>query len=374
MKIIHILKGKANPNTMNGVNKVVHNLATEQLRLGLDVEVWGITATPSIIKHQHNYPLRLFPACLSRFGLAGSLWNGLKKLKTTTSLVHLHSVFLPELYSVSRLLKQSNIPWVLSPHSGYAPQSTKKNKLIKSIYMMLFEKKLITEAKKIHAIGASEVDDLFAIDHDLDIALVPNGQDFTGVQFEPETCPEPAERPIFGFCGRLAKEHKGLDLLIKGFSCYKKNKGKGELWLIGDGPDRRLLQDLVLKNHVQNSVTFLGPIFGNTKLNYFAAFDCFVHTSRWEGMPMAVLEAAALGNPLIISKETNMNEYVERYENGFVLPDNTPENISNAMIEFCKMYYTDKGKIMTVQSKRLIEEELNWTNITKSMVENLYYS
>lgn len=117
----------------------------------------------------------------------------------------------------------------------------KKNGLAKSIYMTLFEKKVISGAAKLHAIGASEIEDLHRIAPKINVVLIPNGQALEEIQFAPCPCREPNERPIFGFCGRLAKEHKGLDLLIQGFSRYKKSGGKGELWLIGDGPDKDLL-------------------------------------------------------------------------------------------------------------------------------------
>ena len=45
MKIIHLILGRANPNRMNGVNKVVHNLATVQSQKGYTIEVWGITSS-----------------------------------------------------------------------------------------------------------------------------------------------------------------------------------------------------------------------------------------------------------------------------------------------------------------------------------------
>ena len=51
MEIIHLVLGKANPLRMNGVNKVVHELAEQQCASGLKASVWGITAQPV-----HDYP------------------------------------------------------------------------------------------------------------------------------------------------------------------------------------------------------------------------------------------------------------------------------------------------------------------------------
>ena len=43
MEIIHLVMGKANPQRMNGVNKVVYQLATKQAEAGIKVQVWGFT-------------------------------------------------------------------------------------------------------------------------------------------------------------------------------------------------------------------------------------------------------------------------------------------------------------------------------------------
>ena len=42
MRIVHIVVGKVNPDTLNGVSKAVHWMATSQMQLGHDVEAWGL--------------------------------------------------------------------------------------------------------------------------------------------------------------------------------------------------------------------------------------------------------------------------------------------------------------------------------------------
>ena len=98
---------------MNGVNKAVHYLATEQHGSGCDVEVWGITATPENISHEHKYPLRLFQISRFRFRLTQKLRDALLSLPHET-VVHLHSVFTPEFYVSSCLLSKVKVHWVVN--------------------------------------------------------------------------------------------------------------------------------------------------------------------------------------------------------------------------------------------------------------------
>ena len=62
MEIIHSILGKANPNRMNGVNKVVHELATIQVEKGISAEVWGITEQSCTRLPSRIFKTRLFKA------------------------------------------------------------------------------------------------------------------------------------------------------------------------------------------------------------------------------------------------------------------------------------------------------------------------
>ena len=82
MKIIHLVLGKANPDRMNGVNKVAHNLAAFQFRRGHDVEIWGITPTPEDVPRDREYPIRLFKRARFRFTLGAALAKAIDALDT----------------------------------------------------------------------------------------------------------------------------------------------------------------------------------------------------------------------------------------------------------------------------------------------------
>ena len=62
MKIIHLVLGKANPLRMNGVNKLVHEMATTQQEMGYNVNLWGITENPIHDYPPRNYRTVLFPS------------------------------------------------------------------------------------------------------------------------------------------------------------------------------------------------------------------------------------------------------------------------------------------------------------------------
>jgi glycosyltransferase involved in cell wall biosynthesis len=374
MKIVHILLGKPNPNTMNGVNKIVHYLATYQYRFGHDVEVWGITAPPHIgeheHEHEHEYPFRTFNSSSLRFILCKELKQAVDELEPG-AVVHFHSVFILEFYFISRLLIQKGIPWVLTPHGGYDSNSLSKKRILKAIFIQLFEKYVVKGAKIVHATGEAEVSSVQNRFNVEKVVLIPNGQEL-GDQAFTSSFVERKSRPVFGFCGRLAANHKGLDLLIEGFSLYRNNGRKGHLCLIGDGPDRDCLEKMCDELGVGNDVEFLGAKFGEDKLNLMAHMDIFVHTSRWDGLPMSVLEAGGMALPLLISKETNMASYIKRWGCGLVLEENTPVEIANSL-ELMQSFYK-KGKLndMGKNSRSMMDAEFQWPQIADALVERVY--
>lgn len=85
-------------------------------------------------------------------------------------------------------------------------------------------------------------------------------------------------------------------------------------WL-GDGPDKSALGRLIEREQVPN-IRLLGAI--DDPGPYFAAADIYLSTSRWEGMPLAVLEAMAHGVPVVASNVVGNRDLVHDQENGLL--------------------------------------------------------
>lgn len=94
--------------------------------------------------------------------------------------------------------------------------------------------------------------------------------------------------------GRLSKQ-KGFDTLIKSLKNLKNIKCD----IIGSGEDYEILQDLIRKNKLEESVNLLGWIENPWK--QLKNYDLFVMPSRWEGPGHTIIEAMAIGLPAIVS-------------------------------------------------------------------------
>ena len=132
MKIIHLVLGKANPERMNGVNKVAYELASNQTKLGYDVMLWGIANSLKRNYPPRNFPTELFNQKSNKFQLDEKLKKAIKELPDDT-VIHIHGAFIPEFYKVTRILKKMNIPYIYTPHGSLTEMAMTKNKWAKKI-------------------------------------------------------------------------------------------------------------------------------------------------------------------------------------------------------------------------------------------------
>ena len=367
MKIIHLVLGKANPNRMNGVNKVAYQLATTQTTLGYNVSLWGIANTLEKNYPERNFKTVIFQQLKNKLRLDPNLVKALKGLDKNT-IVHIHGAFIPEFYQISRLLKKQDVPYIYTPHGSFTEMAMTKNSMIKKLYFRLFETSLIENAKRIQLLGINEFTFLDSLTLKAKKCMIPNGQDLNEIPNYPPNQSK-TNPPVFGFCGRLATFHKGLDLMLQAFAKYIHDGNEGTLELIGDSNERASLEKLTKELKIDHLVIFHGKKFGKEKFDLLAGMDIFLHTSRMEGFPTAVLEAAALGKPCITSEATNINSFIRKYNSGFTLLENTPEEIAQTMNVAQQQYYKKELSKLGANARRMVEEEFDWAVIAKQLVE-----
>jgi glycosyltransferase involved in cell wall biosynthesis len=128
------------------------------------------------------------------------------------------------------------------------------------------------------------------------IAVLPNPVDFEGILAAAD---EPIVRsgagPQLLAVGRLSRE-KGFDLLLNALTVVRERFPEAHLILAGAGPEEAALKTLCRELGLEKAVCFAGHV--DQPYKYFANTTLFVLPSRHEGMPNALLEAAAAGLPL----------------------------------------------------------------------------
>lgn len=101
-------------------------------------------------------------------------------------------------------------------------------------------------------------------------------------------------------------------------------------WFLGDGDDRPAVEAFC-KEHKITNVRF--PGFVNEPIKYLSAADAYLSTSRWEGLPLAVLEAMSLGLPVIASNVVGNKDAVSHEISGFLYPLGQPKIAATYILE-----------------------------------------
>lgn len=360
MEIIHLVMGKANPNRMNGVNKVVHELASRQAAAGCAVQVWGFTNELSSNYPDRNFQTVLFQQSPFPFGLTPDFVKALKHLDTTT-IFHLHGGWIPLFFIVTRALRKAGLKYVITGHGAYNTVAMKRSKWRKRLYFQLFEKQLLKNAAAIHCIGKSEVtglQNIFPTDRTM---LIPYGIDVT---LSPPPAPkaDTSKRFVFGFVGRLDAHTKGLDLLLSSFAYYFRGHASAVLWLIGDGQDRSAITARAEELGISKKVILWGARYGAEKDQLIQQMDVFLHPSRNEGLPNAVLEASALGVPSIVTEATNIGQYLTDHGAGLVVANEDAIALGKAMV-YCSSIRVSRLQSMGYNAMRMVTESFNWSRI-----------
>lgn len=129
---------------------------------------------------------------------------------------------------------------------------------------------------------------------------------------------------VFVFIGRLIRQ-KGVDVLIKAFAQTENSR----LLMVGMGEEKQSLMSLAKGLSVENRVHFLG--FREDIPDILANADCFVLPSRYEGLPIVLLEAVASEKAIIVSDFQSSSEIIKNGTNGIIVPKENVDELAKAM-------------------------------------------
>jgi glycosyltransferase involved in cell wall biosynthesis len=146
-----------------------------------------------------------------------------------------------------------------------------------------------------------------------------------------EPCPhdwlEPGMPAVFITVGRLA-EPKDLATLIHAFAILSQHS-EVRLVILGDGPQREQLEQLIIALQLQNRV--LMPGYDANPYRWMARSRGFVLSSRWEGQPNALMEAMCLRIPVVVTDyNPSIHELVEAA--GEIVPVGDCQAMAEAML------------------------------------------
>lgn len=137
----------------------------------------------------------------------------------------------------------------------------------------------------------------------------------------------PQDSYVIGAVARLHWQ-KGVDRLLQAFHSLCRHRNNLYLLIVGDGPDRVRLEQQAQRLGIAEHCVFTG---NRPNAQYlYALMDLFVLPSRWEGLPLTILEAWNAGTPVIATDVSGSRDLVQHGVNGY-LADDSAEGLASAI-------------------------------------------
>lgn len=292
-----------------GVEQHVLEVSKRLRERGYDVEVLATDPYSRVSETTtaHGVTVKTFPAVASQnsYDFSLGLYNAVKK--TTSDIIHVHGFYAFHM-PLSAMAKKDNQKLIVTIHS--CTSSSMLRRVFRVPYH-LFCRRILSRADKIVCVSNEE-----RKQYKKHLGLpssrytvIPNG---VNVQDFAETFDEPkAEDPYVLSVGRLEK-CKGFHFLIKSFAQLRKKHPKLKLNIVGTGPYKQNLMQLIVNLNLQDIVTIHENISREKVVSLYKGCSLFALLSSGESSGIVVLEALAAKKPVLVTTAYALKEYVEQ--------------------------------------------------------------
>ena len=318
VKILLVESGRA----VGGTERVLWELATRLPAARFEVHVWlspdsGVNELAGSACGA-GIPVERVAEVDSRWDLKGMLdtWTRLRKLKP--ALLHMHHVWPAADRYLSLLARAAGVPHLVvtehitgEAHSG-GQKALKRDELKRADQVTAVTGAIVETLVRDYGIERSRV------------RVVPNGADLPDEEAEALVSKRWRERylstplkPLWVVAGRL-EEQKGHDVLFEALGLLLKQGLDFTLIVAGEGSRRSWLEQQALSLRLAPRVQFVGQVEDVGGL--LAAADAVLLPSRWEGLPLILLEAMARARPIVATSVGGVPDVITDGVNGTLVP------------------------------------------------------
>lgn len=162
---------------------------------------------------------------------------------------------------------------------------------------------------------------------------------------------------------------KNTELLLPIITYLKEKKevDNFHFFILGNGEEEKQFVSKIEELNLKEHFTLVG--FTEEKEKYYLKSFCYISTSRWEGLSLAILEAMSYGIPVIATNVVGNRDIIIHNENGFLFSLDKPEDAGEYLINLKNNF--NLWKNFSINSRKLIQEKFN-INKMRDKTYNLY--
>lgn len=290
----------------------------------------------------------------------------------TIDVLVLAGCFSPFNAVAAVLARRSGAAYVVSPEGTVAPLAfTHGRRLLKRLYWRLVERPILSGAVAIRVLSEFEESCLRDLGVRTPMFVAREGPEPDALEAHASYGRVRVAARHFVFLGRLDIWQKALDNVVVGFAAAARRAEGLRLTLAGPplaGAEARLRQLFRAEGLIEGrDVHISPPVYGTAKWELLRSGDVFLHPSRREGIPRSVVEALAMGLPVIVTAETNLGTLVESRAAGWVVAP-TAEGAAQGILMATA---ADDLEQRSANAARVARTTLAWEAITDAFATSL---
>ena len=187
---------------------------------------------------------------------------------------------------------------------------------------------------------------------------IPNSVDMEKIKKLSKEKIELPEKALFTTLGRL-DNNKNQILLLKAAKLVKRYRDDFEIYLLGDGEDRKKLENYIVENKLEDNIKILG--FKENPYPYIKNSVATILTSLSEGFSLALAESAILDTPIISTDVGIAKELIQKYDCGTLIDYNEQE-LADALLKHIEQNNrTEEQKHFYIGNEFDVQTELEKT-------------
>jgi len=213
------------------------------------------------------------------------------------------------------------------------------------------------------------IEKVFVIPNGVDVDRFAPREDIAAVR---QQLGLPTAGSLVGIVAALRPE-KNIELFLRAAAQVRRSLPKAEFVIVGDGPRRKPLESLAVELGLSRIVHFLGT--RSDVPNLLASLDVFLLTSRMEANPVSILEAMAMGKPVIAPRVGSIAETVADGVTGYLTDPGSEEQAVARTIQL--LTDTKRARAMGIAARQTVIDQWSLNRMVhgyEELISQIYTS